>query len=1320
MKKFTLFMILCCLAFLFPGKNIAQQQFLPSLDPDKKIHHYVHDIWTMEDGLPSNSIWGITQTTDGYIWLGTYHGLVRFDGVNFTTFDRANTPQFKNNKILTISADPTGGLWIITSDNLLVKYSEGVFTKYSITDTLACGTLQCMYINESGTLWIGSSNGLVQYSGRSFSMVHPAGLKHGVSSICRDASGTIWFASTGSGLFSFQSGIYRQLTERDGLPFNNFIQICPEKSGGLWLFTTERHLYRYCNNVSTEIIKLYDRTYIFSDRAGVLWFGDKGLKRLGTNGIEEFSTTDGLSDNRVRTIFEDKDGSLWAGSYAGGLECFKNGNIKVLSVKEGLRDKEVWSVYEDLQGVLWAGTNNGYIYRIVDGEVSERIKLPAEASKRIAGNYIYAIIKDRGGHLWIGAHLGIYTLYDGHVKYHQHLSGIPVLAIHEQLTKPGTLIIATAEKGVYIYKDGVFRKKYTSVFKEEWGVTFISEDPYNPGIIWYGTNYGLVREDSLEITIYDQSDGLAFNEVTNLAYGTGGAIWISTAGGGLNLFKDGVFTAYTTDDGIYDDIIWSVIEDDHGRLWMSSDRGLFYVKKQDLLDYTTGKLEKIESMILGVSDGLKSVEFVGGDCSVVRRKNGELIYPTLHGVAFVNPVKEDVGMVPPPVYIEHITVNGDEITKVPGVIFKAECNNIEFSYTALSFLNPDKLRFKYKLEGYDKDWIGADIRRTAYYSNLSPGKYRFRVIASNNSGVWNDTGAEFVFSQSPYFYETWWFRILALILLILLIYAIINRRLIAERARNKALQKEIDERKRAWALLAESERRLQAIFDNTTSVMYMKDLEGRYIMVNRPFEDVNNITREEIVNKTPYDIFPHDTAVGFADSDREVLKKNRPIEFEDQVMHADGLHTYISVRFPLCDKDNNPYAVCGISTEITQRKQVEEEMRHLRNLLSNIINSMPSALVGVDMDSRVTQWNNGAEKVTGVTAEQAKGQYIHKVFPQCQLEMDRIKRAIKNRRIEQALKVKQPLAGEMYYCDITIFPLVANGVEGAVIRVDDVTERVRLEEMMIQSEKMMSVGGLAAGMAHEINNPLAGIIQTMQVIQNRVSADLPKNLKVAEACGVSFEKLVEYNEERGLIEMMKTVMESARRAATIVDNMLSFSRKSESKCVPVNIKDLMDKTIELCSSDYDMKKNYDFRDLEIIKEYASDLPLVPCEASKIQQVILNLLKNGAQAMQMENEKLKIENGEIKKSCFILRLAEDEQKNIMRIEIEDNGPGMDKAIRHRIFEPFFTTKAAGSGTGLGLSVSYFIITENHGGEMWVESVPGKGTVFIIRLPVIQVN
>ncbi|MCP4753022.1 MAG: AAA family ATPase [Proteobacteria bacterium] len=388
-----------------------------------------------------------------------------------------------------------------------------------------------------------------------------------------------------------------------------------------------------------------------------------------------------------------------------------------------------------------------------------------------------------------------------------------------------------------------------------------------------------------------------------------------------------------------------------------------------------------------------------------------------------------------------------------------------------------------------------------------------------------------------------------------------------------------------------------------------------------------------------------------------------------------------------------------------QKTKAERDMRRLRNYLSNIIDSMPSVLIGVDVDGRVTLWNGEAARATGLSVERAVGQPLSHAFPRLSGEMDRVREAMRTRQARIDARRPRKTGGETRYEDVTVYPLAT---DGAVIRVDDVTERVRIEEIVVQSEKMLSVGGLAAGMAHEINNPLGGMMQTASVMRSRLTnLELPANVQAAAESGTTMEAIARFMEKRDIFDMLRRIRESGIRAADIVANMLSFARKSDSAFSSHNLAELLDQCLDLAGADYDLKKKYDFRQIKIVREYEADLPPVFCEAGKIQQVFLNILRNGAEAMH---------DAAVEGPQFNLRLAHEAERDMVCIEFQDNGPGMAEKTRKRAFEPFFTTKPTDQGTGLGLSVSYFIITESHNGEMAVDSQPGKGTKFSIRLPV----
>jgi PAS domain S-box-containing protein len=386
----------------------------------------------------------------------------------------------------------------------------------------------------------------------------------------------------------------------------------------------------------------------------------------------------------------------------------------------------------------------------------------------------------------------------------------------------------------------------------------------------------------------------------------------------------------------------------------------------------------------------------------------------------------------------------------------------------------------------------------------------------------------------------------------------------------------------------------------------------------------------------------------------------------------------------------------------------EDSNISLRALLSRIIDSMPSIIIGVDTQARVTLWNNEAVQMTGKSFEQVENKSIREVFPLLRTHQDLLRPAIETGRIEKAERVEMKSGRDSSFYDITVYPLISDTIDGAVVRVDNATTRVYMEEMMIQTEKMQSIGGLAAGMAHEINSPLAGIIQSAQVIQNRVKPGLNANVEAARQTGVHLEDMNRYLEKRSIFKMLSAILDAGHRAADIVAGMLAFSRKSDSAFSLNQVEKLLDQTLEIVKKDYDIKKQVDFENIEIEKSYDPDLPEIPCDVGKIQQVFFNILKNGAHAM--------METSHDRHPLF--KVSTQLSGKFAQIDIEDNGPGMDEETRSRIFEPFFTTKNVGIGTGLGLYISYFIVVENHKGAINVHSVPGRGSRFTIRLPLAR--
>jgi len=521
----------------------------------------------------------------------------------------------------------------------------------------------------------------------------------------------------------------------------------------------------------------------------------------------------------------------------------------------------------------------------------------------------------------------------------------------------------------------------------------------------------------------------------------------------------------------------------------------------------------------------------------------------------------------------------------------------------------------------------------------------------------------------------------------------------------RGIDRDITHRVAAEKLLAFERDLFRSFMEHAPDLIYFKDRNGCFVEVNAAKATEVGSTPGKLIGKSDFDFLPPEEAQQRFNDELNVMRTEKPLQKEEMATTPKGERWYLTTKVPRYGEEGQVVGTFGTSWNITRRKQATEELLSLRNLLGNIVNSMPSILIGVDVDGLVTLWNREAERITGVPESLARGKILEEVFPDLGSEMGREISSIVGRKMQHREHIPCTIDNQQRFVDVTVYSITTDGTEGAVIRIDDVTDRVLLEEMMMQSEKMMSVGGLAAGMAHEINNPLAGILQNLQVLRSRVSVGSSRNKAAAKTAGTSFEAIQAYMEERGLPKIMDSIAEAGQRAAKIVDNMLSFSRKDGGNFELHSLEELLERCLELAANEYNLKKRFGFRNIRIVREYGGSPGAVSCEAGQIQQVILNLLSNSAQAMA---------DNPPEDPRITLHLGQED--GMALIEIEDNGPGMDAEIRKRVFEPFFTTKGVGHGTGLGLSVSYFIITENHRGTMGVHSAPGKGARFSIRIPI----
>jgi diguanylate cyclase (GGDEF)-like protein len=789
------------LALLWPAPG-------PALDPSKAITQYVHQVWETDDGLPSNSVRTMVQTRDGYLWLGTQEGLARFDGVKFTVFDKRNTPAIRVSYVEILLEDRSGALWIGTNGGGLNRFAGGRFERFTSAEGLGNDVVTALYEDRHGALWVGTEGGGLsrRRNARWKTWRQKDGLPADrINAIAEDAAGNLWIATDG-GLARLEGEKLLPLPTKDRLGEAAPTALYRDRQGVLWVGTEAglRSLSggSWTRHRSPEGLSRGAVTSILEDGDGSLWVGADGggLHRLRQGVWSSYTTREGLSHDLVWCLLEDREGSLWIGSDSGGLNRLKDGSVTPYTRREGLSGDVIWTIYEDRQGFLWLGTYGQGLNRLRDGKV-----LVYTRRDGLADDIVWSVLEDRRGRIWAGTEKGLSRLENGRWRSYSKRDGLP----HEPVTaltedRSGRLWVGTAGGGLARLEGDRFQVFTTRDGLSSDFIRALHED--RQGFLWIGTYGGGVnrfRDGRFEAITTKQ--GLTTNIVFSFHEDPEGAMWIGTYGGGLNRWKDGRLHVFGTQHGLFDDAAFQILEDGRGRLWMSCNRGVFSVARSELEALARGEARSVSSISLGKEDGMPSQECNAGHPAGWRTRDGDLWFATVKGAAAIHPDRLRRNNRIPPVRVERVVVDDRVLDPNAPARLPPGKGRFEFHFTALSFLTPGRVRFRYRLEGFDSDWIEAQNRRVAYFTNIPPGDYRFRVIAANEDGVWNRQGASFAFHLAPTFYQAKWFLPACILLLILAGAWGFRRRVRGLEAREEELTRLVRERTR---LLEKANERL--------------------------------------------------------------------------------------------------------------------------------------------------------------------------------------------------------------------------------------------------------------------------------------------------------------------------------------------------------------------------------------------------------------------------------------------------------------------------------------------------------------------------------
>lgn len=824
---------------------------------------FVSEAWTVQDGLPVNGTTAVLQGRQGYIWLATWDGLVRFDGVRFTVFNTGNSDSLPSNRLVQMVELPDGSLFLRTAQNHIVRWRAGVFTHFDARHGLPDANTVALYRDATGRLWAATGSGVRVLEGDHFVSRAPA-IRVPTTAVLRDADGTLWIGTSTDGVYRVRGAEVARYDAANGLHSSKVTQLAQARDGTIWV-GTEDGAYRIRGARAERVVQDDGRPlplevlgmraapardgvgadevwvvmhgglyvarggrlhpvlkapgvapFVRFDAAGVPWYGaGSALYRDGRLVFHELPNEPGAGRDvsNFRDLTWDHEGSVWLATDGSGVYRLKPSLFGVYREAEGLASRVVLSVFADRAGSLWFGTAGHGVARLAGKHVTNYT--PA----RGAPWFVLAIMQDHRGDLWLG------SMRQGALRCRlpamacqpatrvQPAREMSVRALYEDATAD---VWAGTEQGLYRLHGGSWQRVAAA---DDAGVVrfFLAA---RDGTLWMATDGGgLLAVRDGRFSRITTADGLPSDLVRTLYEDPRGRLWVGTEGRGLArltpaIAPDGRVTAaqirtVRQRDGLFDEVIHAILPDDAGRLWMSTNRGIFWVRSDDLDAFADGRRARVQSTGYTEHDGLRNREANGGyQPAGVRAPDGRLWFATQGGAVVVDPSRVGRNQVPPPVVVEQIrTRRGVRTAADARASLEPDERSFEIDYTALSFVAPENVRFRYRLEGLDDGWVDAGTRRTAFYTNVPPGDYTFRVIASNNDGVWNERGAALALRVAPRFAETWLARALAVCALALAAAAGYRWRVRRLRRRAGELARLVETR---TAQLREHEASLQA------------------------------------------------------------------------------------------------------------------------------------------------------------------------------------------------------------------------------------------------------------------------------------------------------------------------------------------------------------------------------------------------------------------------------------------------------------------------------------------------------------------------------